>query len=608
MHMGFEQTQSQRLDQTLVLAPRMIQSMEVLQMSVTKLEERIQEEMQDNPVMELVEAKPDDSLPDESFNDSDSGESSSDSQDKELVIEDTNNEADFDRLEALNRDWQDHFNEEHRPSRNSIEDASDKKHDAMQNLASRPESLRDHLREQLDLLGANPTYVEFAQVLIDNLDDKGYLSSTIALITRKYVASLYREEEEEDDSEEEDRPREKKPKKRKKKEKPFTLESAEVAWSRLQKMNPEEKSAQELQQQLLLGDPLNRYEPFKHLPFYYLLIEELNEQSDLPTPLELLIKWFDPELPLQDAESSLRILQQLDPPGVGARDLQECLLIQMDSTDLSYPELTRELIVHHLEDIQHNRLPNIQRSTGADLDTIQEAIDELKHLNPRPAAPFSISTNSSVVPDVAVDLNEDGEYEVRLLDDWIPDVFVPGYYREMVKDPNLDEKSKDYLRKRIQRVDWLHEAIEQRRSTLKKVTEAIIHHQRAFFDKGEEYIEPLKMQQIAEQVGVHVTTVSRAVDKKYAETPRGVFPLKRFFGGGREVNGHEVAYETIKRKLQEIVDNEDKSNPLSDDALVKELEAANHPIKRRTVTKYRKMLGIPSSRERKDWSLNGTGS
>src|SRR5207245_4594531 len=158
--------------------------------------------------------------------------------------------------------------------------------------------------------------------------------------------------------------------------------------------------------------------------------------------------------------------------------------------------------------------------------------------------------------------------------------------------------------RKIQSAHWLMESIEQRRNTLEKVTKAIIKHQRAVLEKGPEHIEPLKMQQIADLVGVHVTTVSRAVDDKWVQTPRGIFPLKRFFGGGTHTaSGEEVAWETIKQKLLEIIGNENKSNPLSDEDLVNKLSETGYPVARRTVTKYRKMLNIPSSRQRKDWTL-----
>src|ERR1700756_8178 len=173
----------------------------------------------------------------------------------------------------------------------------------------------------------------------------------------------------------------------------------------------------------------------------------------------------------------------------------------------------------------------------------------------------------------------------------------------MYREKDGDPKAKEYLKRKIQAATWLLDSIEQRRNTLEKVTRAIIQHQRAFLDRSPEHIEPLKMQQIADQVGVHVTTVSRAVDDKWVQKPRGIFPLKRFFGGGTQTaTGEEVAWETIKQKLLEIIDKEDKSNPLSDEDLVNKLAESGYPVARRTVTKYRKMLNIPSSRQRKDWT------
>ena len=169
------------------------------------------------------------------------------------------------------------------------------------------------------------------------------------------------------------------------------------------------------------------------------------------------------------------------------------------------------------------------------------------------------------MPDILVERNEDGEYDVRLLDDWLPNIYISRRYIDLYSDKGgrpQDQgipQAEDPGRRR-----GCMESIEQRRNTLEKVTRAIIEHQRAFLDKGPEHIEPLKMQQIADLVGVHVTTVSRAVDDKWVQTPRGIFPLKRFFGGGTQTaSGEEVAWETIKQKLLEIIDKEDKSNPLS---------------------------------------------
>jgi RNA polymerase sigma-54 factor len=189
-----------------------------------------------------------------------------------------------------------------------------------------------------------------------------------------------------------------------------------------------------------------------------------------------------------------------------------------------------------------------------------------------------------------------------LLDDWLPTVYISKRYVEAYKDRDSDPNVRKYLREKIQKAQWLQESIEQRRNTLEKVTRAIVEHQRPFLEKGPEHIQPLKMQQIADKVGVHVTTVSRAVDDKWVQTPRGIFPLKRFFGGGKTVGGEEIAWEVMKQKLLEIIDQEDKSNPLSDEELVERMNESGYPVKRRTITKYRQMANVPSSRERKDWA------
>jgi RNA polymerase sigma-54 factor len=500
--MRLDTMQHLRLDQRLILAPRMIQSMEILQLPIMALQERIQQELQENPVLELLEAS-DENSADPDFQPVAVEEVPTVNSNEELSIDENGtNEKDFERLETLNRDWEDHFNEEHRPSRNGIDEEGDRKHDAMQNMESRPQSLQDYLEEQLPFLEVTPEQRELIEYLIANLNENGYLATA-------------------------------------------------------------------------------DYRP--------LALEDLALSHQPPTSVEHL-------------EEALGFVQQLDPPGVGARDLKECLLLQL-LPDMPHREILRVLIQNHLEDIKHNRLPAIQRRTGFDLNAIKEAIEALRRLNPRPGARFVAEQVQYVVPDILVERNEDGDYDVRLLDDWLPNISISRRYWDLYKEKGGDKETKEYLKKRIQAAQWLQEAIEQRRSTLEKVTRAIVQHQRAFLDRGAEFIQPLKMQQIADQVGVHVTTVSRAVDDKWVQTPRGVFSLKRFFGGGTTSDtGQEVAWETIKQKLLEFINQEDKANPLSDEDLVAKFEAAGFTVARRTVTKYRKMLDIPSSRERKDWT------
>jgi len=525
--MRLDTTMNQRMVQTMHLAPRMIQSMEILQLPIMALQERIQQELQENPVLELKESS------DEPAADADGLELESpavddtrDPGDAELIIDDTGgNELDFDRLEALSRDWGDVLNEEHRPSRSGLDEEGDKKHDAMQNMASRPQSLQEYLNEQLSFLELNAEQGELARYLITHIDDNGFLT--------------------------------------------FPDES-DPEYQKM-KQDPDYKSSR----------PLRRRRPS---------LEELAAgYPEGTTPAQI--------------EDALHLVQKLDPLGVGARDLRECLLLQL-TPETPYLKVLRELISHHLENIAHNRLPSIQKDTGFDLQTIKDAIEVLRHLNTRPGAQFTAENIPYVVPDILVERTEEGEYTVRLLDDWLPSIYISRRYIDMYREKGTNAQTKEYLKRKIQSAQWLQESIEQRRNTLEKVTRAIIKHQREFLEKGPEHIEPLKMQQIADQVGVHVTTVSRAVDDKWVQTPRGIFPLKRFFGGGTHntATGEEVAWETIKQKLMEIIDREDKSNPLSDEDLVAKLNEAGYPVKRRTVTKYRKMANIPSSRQRKDWT------
>lgn len=500
------------MDQKMILAPRMIQSMEILQLPIMALQERIQEELEENPVLELREDS-DDPPADAS----EIPEASDDANpEKELVIDDTgNNEVDFDRLEAISKDWDDVFNEGSRPSRNSMDEEGDKKHDAMQNMPSRPQSLQDFLSDQIGFLDLQPDQQKLVRYLISHIDENGYLG------------------------------------------------------------------------------------PRTHAPD--LAAKECAGQEDHQVLAELA-RGYDQPVTEEEMEAALAILQKMDPRGVGACSLPECLLLQLTS-ETPHRDVVRALILHHLEDIRHNRLPAIQKRTGFDMQAIKDGIEIVKHLNPRPGAQFTADNIPYVVPDIAVERTEAGEYEIRLVDDWMPSIYIPRRWLEQFKDKGTDPKTKEYLKRKIQAAQWLIESIEQRRGTLTKVTRAIIQHQRAFLDKGPEHIEPLKMQQIADLVGVHVTTVSRAVDDKWVQTPRGIFSLKRFFGGGTQTTtGEEVAWETIKQKLLEIIEKEDKSNPLSDEDLVNKLAETGYPVARRTVTKYRKMLNIASSRQRKDWS------
>ncbi len=496
--------QQMQLAQKQVLAPRMIQSMEILQLPLMALQERIEQEMEDNPVLDQVEV--DENEPEAAAEDSETTSSVADTERELVVKDDPNNEDDFERLLNMAENLPDDYEERSRPSLNRIEAEGDRRHDAMANMLARPESLVDYLHHQLSWFEIEEPVRRMADRIIYSLDTNGYLKTP------------------------------------------------------LEELLP----------------PLS---------------SELNGELEAHRAKQMAI-----------AEEALRVVQRLDPPGVGARTLKECLLLQLQPGVPFYDEL-RKLIENHLEDLENNRLPQISKKTGMSIEKIQQVWHELRKLKPKPGADFNETTAPSVTPDVFVERNDEGQYQVRLEDGQLPSLYISPYYRKLLRDEKTTAETREYIKRKVNSAQWLIESIEQRRSTLTRVSQAIVDHQTKFLDDGPDHIEPLKMQQIADKVGVHVTTVSRAVDDKWIQTPRGIFPLKRFFvGGTTAADGEEVAWDRVRIKLQEIIDNEDKTKPLSDDAIVEELGRAGITVARRTVTKYRKAMNIPSSRGRRDWS------
>ena len=496
------------------LAPRMIQSMEILQLPIMALKERIDQELVENILLEQDTPETNSDSPDsevqlERERESDERESN-ELERKELVVEnDKDNEADFERLLEMSKEWPDHFSSTS-PSANKIDDASRSKHDSTANITSRPESLQKNLLDQFHFFNCSPTVREFGEFLIQNLDGNGRLPKN------------------------------------------------------------------------LRGTPIT------------------GRNDAVFDPLEELMEVYGAIISPDDAQEALSLIQKLEPRGVGARDLQECLLLQIDE-DTPYREVLVSLISSHLDDLHQNRLPVIERKTGYSLETIKEAFEELKHLNPWPGREFEDAPAQSILPDVYVEKDKDGKYVIRLEREYTPNLTISRKYQDLLSG-DADPETKEYIKRKINSARWIIDAIEQRYSTLKRVAQAIVDHQTEFLDRGPEYITPLKMEQIAEVVGVHVTTISRAVDDKYIQTPRSILPLKRFFGGGtKNADGEDVAWDVIRIKLREVVDAEDKQHPLSDDALVEELAKHGYKLARRTITKYRKSMMIPSSRQRREY-------
>ncbi|MHC4830788.1 MAG: RNA polymerase factor sigma-54, partial [Planctomycetota bacterium] len=315
--------------------------------------------------------------------------------------------------------------------------------------------------------------------------------------------------------------------------------------------------------------------------------------EDLAESLEL-----DPPAEIEEVLSVLQGIQTLEPKGIGARDLTECLLIQLGD---GFP-LERRMIERHLDDLMNNRLPKVAKQLDITMERLNESLAFISQLTPHPGALYSSGQTSHVVPDVICEFI-DGEYEVRLEDAYVPRIHISSRYRQMLAEQRDNRAVRDYIKKKIDSAKWLIDAIEQRQSTLRRISKEIVKVQGGFFDRGIDGLAPLKMQQIADKVGVHVSTVSRAVQQKWIQTPRGIFPLRYFFNSGTTTaSGEEESILAIKQKVRDIVDSENKSKPLSDEDIAKELKRMGYAIARRTVTKYRKQLAILSSRQRRQYS------
>ena len=304
-------------------------------------------------------------------------------------------------------------------------------------------------------------------------------------------------------------------------------------------------------------------------------------------------------VPIPLAEDAIALVRRLDPAGMAAKDLRDCLLMQLDRMSYVRP-LTRRMVDKHLEDLAMNKLPKIAKETGASIAEIQESWDFIKHqLKPYPGSDFSHEPNAPVVPDVIVEQVE-GRFEVRTERGSVPDLAISPVYRTLLKEARTDPKVYEYLRRKIEAAKWFIEAVHQRQSTIQRIATEVVDRQSEFLRHGVQHLRPMKMQDVADAVHVHISTVSRAISGKYIQTPQGIFEMKRFFSGGTVTDSGELkSQQAVKDTLRLIVDDEDRHNPLSDDQLVDELGKRGVHIARRTVTKYRKALGIESSSRRK---------
>lgn len=313
---------------------------------------------------------------------------------------------------------------------------------------------------------------------------------------------------------------------------------------------------------------------------------------------------FDVQPPptADEIEAALRRVQQLDPPGIAARSLQECLLLQLEALP-GRNDLEIRLIREHFEDLQKNRLPQIARSLGVTVDEVKEAVRVVSKLNLHPGAEVAGRAAPPIVPDVIVEYDADtDQYRTRLARGNFRELRISDEFREALERSRHDKSTREFIKQKIEAAGAIIDAVRFRRERLLDVAKAVVEAQREFLDKGEQHLKVLRMSELADRFQCDPSTISRTVDEKYIQTPRGIFPLRRFFTGGTEsVTGETLGWDSIKAKVQEIVAGENKREPLSDDEIVMLLARQGIDIKRRTVAKYRAQLDIPTARQRKQF-------
>jgi RNA polymerase sigma-54 factor len=539
--MRFETSQHMKLGQHMKLAPRMIQSMEILQMPLAELEERIEQELESNATLEVVEGEVEETIG--ALREPTVADATGD---QPMQIDEKSGLQEFERLDSFEETNPDAAENEFSSSDSSrdsgrydqdidshlgsrrYEGERDAKMDAMAAAPARAASVVQQLRDQWSLCDVDESLRPLGDLLISFLDDDGYLRMSLESVADRAPTSSGGEES---------------------------------------------------------VDGIGRV--FKEKP------------------------------PVADLERALKAVQLfLEPAGVGARDARECLLLQLDAieeegADLGWPTKTvaaaRSLIEHHLDDLLQNRLPKVAEKTGLSLEEINEAMMLMRRLSLAPGRRLHSEAATPITPDAIVEYDAEADRYVSYLNDTrLPNLRVNREYALLSKDKAMPTKDRNFLKTNIINAQWLIDAVNQRRHTLLRVVRAVVEAQRDFFDYGPQALKPLPMTGVAEQLGIHVATVSRAVADKHLATPRGVVPLRKFFSGGLQttsengsVGGEQMAWDAIKAAMQKVVDGEDKAKPFSDDALVEEMKKQGIEIARRTVAKYRDQLGIPTARLRK---------
>ena len=490
---------SQKMSQSMVLAPQLQQSLALLQAPILELRAQVEAELEQNPVLEeLVNAEMD--VEEKASKETDEAaeppglaepptDLTSDSVPEKVSSEPADDfQAEFDKLAQLDQEWRDHYAQSNAPSRTSEED-EERRQFMFDSLVVR-QSLQEMMLEQVREAELTPEQMPLAEMIVGNIDERGYLTASI---------------------------------------------------------------------------------------------EELAASTGMA---------------LEKFVAALKVVQSFQPPGVAARDLGECLKLQLERAGRQ-ETLEYKIVTGHMEALGRRRFPEIARALNQDVVDIQEATDRIGHLEPHPGRAFLPDNQQYIIPEVFVQkVGED--WVVTLNNEQVPHLRISNHYKDLMARSETDPATREYIRDKIRAGKFLIKSLHQRQQTIHNIGTEIVKRQRDFMELGRAHLKPLTMNQVAEVVGVHETTVSRAVSGKYMETPHGVFDMKHFFTSGfTSADGQAVANTSIKDMVAEIIKSEDQFSPLADDAIVKLLVAKGITIARRTVAKYRGELNILPSNLRR---------
>lgn len=546
-----------RLSQQLIMTPQLQQAIKLLQLSRQELEELIEQALVENPVLEedAAESEPaDPAVPAEPVADADAA--------GDLIDSDSHQEADL--------DWQQYISSGSGiiPERGGRDDGEDSNLEA---TLSRAETLQDHLEWQLEMSALSPLERETGQYLIGNIDDDGYLTASINELLEA---------------------------------RPELHDALLRAGSGGELSLP---APQGVDAALLDCKHISSVgsgpagEPDKKAPPVF---EEDSEPSALPAPIKV-----KPEAALA-VEAVLRHIQQFDPPGVGARNLQECLEIQLKSLGLEN-DLSYRIVHHDLKLLENKDLRRVARRQKVEVEEVVEAYKLIMELEPKPGRPYVRDRPQHIIPDVFIYKvygeapgAEDrvGQYRVVLNDTGLPRLRISDYYRNLADRGSAGSHlTQEYINEKIKAGNWLMKSIEQRQKTILRVTRSILKHQYEFFEKGIHYLKPLVLKDVAEDIQVHESTVSRITTNKYVHSPQGLFELKFFFTSGIDQGGGDViSSKKIKDMISKMIAVEDDREPLTDIQIAERLSKESHiKVARRTVAKYREALNLLPSNKRK---------